>query len=359
MHRTTATRIASVVALVALVSASESCHDSQAAPPDSERVPVRVARAETRPYVHSIDSSGVLSADRTVQLAFKTGGIIAAIYVDEGDNVRKGQKLARLDLGEIRASAQKAKAGLAKAERDVERARALFEDGVATQEQLQDAATAVDVARSNDEIASFNLQHSTIRAPEQGRILRRLAEPGELTGPSRPIFTFGSTRHAWVVRVGVTDRDIVRLRRGDPAKVTFDAFPDEKMQAAVSDLAAAADPLSGTFDVELEIDKTKTALLPGMVAQVRIHAGAPEQLPFIPFAALTEGRGRRAYVFVADEERGRVEKVEVELAAIVDDHVAVAGGVDADSLVVTDGSAYLKDDDAITIVEANAAGATP
>jgi RND family efflux transporter MFP subunit len=161
-----------------------------------------------------------------------------------------------------------------------------------------------------------------------------------------------------VIRVGVTDRDIVRLRRGDTATVTFDAHPGEPIDARVADLAAAANPKSGTFDVELELEiaDTEKQLLAGMVARVEIKAGPSQRLPVVPFAALTEGRGDRAFVFVADEAEERAHRVEISLAAVVGTDVVVAGGLEAGSLVVLDGSAYLQDQDAIEITGVVGAG---
>jgi RND family efflux transporter MFP subunit len=337
--------------------ALDGCADaSKALNIDEQRIPVRVTRVATREYVHTITGSGLVVADRTVQLAFKTGGIIAALAANEGDKVGKGQLLARLDLAENRASAQMSEAALAKARRDAERTRALFDDGVATEEQLQDATTALEVARSNREIAVFNLKHSTIRAPDNGRIQRRLAEKGELIAPGQPVYVFGCTSRAWMVRIGVSDRDIVLLREGAPATVVLDAHPGHELAATVSELAAAADPASGTFEVELELAATDLTLLPGMVARLRIEARDRRQVPFIPFSAVTEGHGRKAHIFVADETSKRARRVEIEVLAIVGGEVAVAGGIDAHSLVVTEGSAYLQDADAIRIVSAASTG---
>ncbi|MBN1961342.1 MAG: efflux RND transporter periplasmic adaptor subunit [Deltaproteobacteria bacterium] len=341
----------SVLALLLTIILMPSCSSSvQADETKSSGVPVRVQQAVNKDYVQTIVGSGVVEADHTINLSFKTGGVIAKLKVKEGDTVVKGQILGQLDLAEISSSAQMAAAGLAKAERDLKRVQALYNDGVATIEQLQDATTNLEVMRSKNDIAIFNLQHSTIRAPSNGRILRRLAEVGELTSPGRPIFIFGATGRAFFVRVAVTDRDIVALSLGDKAEVFLDAYPLQQFFATISELAAAADPVSGTFAVELEMQASDVTLLQGMIARVSIKTKTVQHLPFIPFEALTEGNGKQAYVFIVDKKTDKVHRTQIEIAAIVGNEVVISQGLSAGSLVVTEGSAYLRDQENIKIV---------
>ena len=107
---------------------------------------------------------GKLASKEELKLSFKTGGIISEIFVDEGQTVKKGQVLAKLNLSEIQAQVNQAILGLDKAERDYRRANNLYKDSVVTLEQLQNTTTALDIAKSNVKIAEFNLQFSTIKA---------------------------------------------------------------------------------------------------------------------------------------------------------------------------------------------------
>ncbi|WP_315820589.1 efflux RND transporter periplasmic adaptor subunit [Paraflavitalea speifideaquila] len=117
--------------------------------------------------------SGTIASTSQATLSFKTGGIISKIYVKEGDHVAKGQLLATLDLTEINAQVQQAVQGSEKAQRDVTRARNLYNDTVATLEQLQNATTQQQVAAEGLRIARFNQQYAQIRATENGTILKR------------------------------------------------------------------------------------------------------------------------------------------------------------------------------------------
>jgi RND family efflux transporter MFP subunit len=170
--------------------------------------------------------SGIVTSRSEQRLSFKTGGIIRRIYADEGDQVRAGQLLAELDKTEIDAQVQQTREGLAKAERDLARVQGLFRDSSATLELLQNATTARDVAAETVRIAAFNQKFSEIRAGKSGKIIKKLSNEGELTGPGMPVLVlFETGPEDWVVRVAVSDRDWARLTVGTPASIRLDAWP--------------------------------------------------------------------------------------------------------------------------------------
>jgi RND family efflux transporter MFP subunit len=188
--------------------------------------------------------SGVLASKKEAKLSFKNGGIVAALRADEGQDVRKGQVLAVLDLTEIDAQVAQARNNFEKAQRDRDRVQRLYADSAATLEQMQNATTGFEVASAAFTAARFNREHSVIVAPENGRILRRQVEEGELINPGSSVFLFagGGAGEGWVVRTGIADRDMVKLKIGDRAKMTFDAYPGVSFPAVVTEIAAAADP---------------------------------------------------------------------------------------------------------------------
>ncbi|MCK5823732.1 MAG: efflux RND transporter periplasmic adaptor subunit, partial [Bacteroidales bacterium] len=231
-----------------------------------DKVKIRTTKVIEKEISIPVHCSGKLASKTESKLSFKTGGIISAIFVDEGRKVKKGQVLAKLNLSEIQAQVNQAKLGLNKAERDFKRANNLYIDSVATLEQLQNATTALDIAKSNVKIAEFNLQYSTIKAPLNGKILKRVAEENEIIGTGNPVFLFGSTENDWVVRVNITDKDIFSLNFKDKAEVKFDAYPDIIFTAIVTEIGNSADPYTGTYEVELTLKPTNTKFASGLIA---------------------------------------------------------------------------------------------
>jgi RND family efflux transporter MFP subunit len=310
-------------------------------------VAVELADVQTESVSVPIHGSGMLFSKQQIRLSFKTGGIVEKINAREGQNVRAGQVLAQLDLDEIEAQVEQAQSAFEKAQRDFERIQNLYADSVVTLEQKQNVETQLKVAESNLRIARFNLEYSTIKAPTDGTILKRFVEPDELVGPGTPVFYFGSGREEWLMRIGVADRDIINIQLGDSALVTFDAYPDTEFPAEVTEIAQAADPQNGTFEVEVLLNAKGHRLAAGFVGKVILMPQRQKTLSLIPIAALVDAHGNRAAVYTVDSDSAA--KIPVTIGPIVEKRVVISSGLDSIEHVITTGAAYLKAGDRVSI----------
>lgn len=336
--------------LIGLTMGGLGCTPEADAPAPAPRPPLvetLTVASEALPF--TVYTSGRLASKAEVRLSFKVGGLVGRMLVDEGQAVQDGQLLAQLDLLEIRAQGQQAKSTYDKARRDLERTEALRADKVATLEQVQDAQTALELAQSRWDMAQFNLRHASIYAPSAGTILKRFAETGELAAPGAPMLLFGTTGRDWVLRVGVTDREVVRLRLGDPASVLFDAYPGRTFAAQVTEIAGAADPLSGTYEVELRVDAAGAKLLSGFVASVTLTPAQTETLFPVPPDAVLGADGSAGFVYVLSGDR-TVVRVPVQIGRLMDNAVGIRSGLEAGQRVVTTGAAYLKEGMTVRVV---------
>ena len=337
---------ASRAVLVLLVVTSCRSSDARDAAPPTP-IGVRTAPVVLAALEEPAVGAGVIAAHDEFPLAFKIGGVVAGVYVREGDAVRAGQTLAQLDLREIDAQVTRARSAVAKAERDHARVRALHADSLAPLAQLQDAATALELARADLQTASVNRRYATVVAPSAGRVLRRSAEPGQTLAAGAPVVVVGGTTGGTVLRVGLPDRDVVRVRIGNPATVTLDAFPGRVLTGRVRQIAGAATAGTGTYAVEIALDDA-TGLSVGLIGSASITAAGRGTLPTIPVDALLEADGDRATVFVVSGDRARRRAVRV--ATIRGDRVAVREGLDDASRVVVTGAPYLSDGAAVKVL---------
>lgn len=326
------------------------CQKKSDAGADRQAVPVRTAAVSTQRLSEPVRTSGILSSSAVMKLSFKTGGPIDKIYVEEGQKVRKGKLLASLKLDEIRAYAEQAKSGYDKAQRDFTRAQNLYRDNAVSLELIQDAETGLSVAKSNLDIAEFNLAHSTVTAPSDGRILKRLAEENEIIGPGYPAFVFGTEGSRWVVKVGLTDRDAVRLSVGDSASVFLGAFPNRRFSASVRTISGAPDSQSGLFEAELDIQNNSEAMTNGLMAEAEIYPSQKKEYRVIPFEALADVRDVRAIVYTVTPEL-TARRIPVTVGFLADDWVAVEKGLEETEHVVSEGAAYLSDGMSVRIVD--------
>lgn len=313
-------------------------------------VAVRTAPVAREWVTRPVEATGTLHSKDEIELSFKMPGIIARVLVAEGQQVRRGQPLATLDLREIDAQVAAARSAAAKAERDLARAEALYADSVATLAQVQDARTGAEVARSGLQGAAFNRRYATIVAPADGVVLRKLANDGELVSPGAPVLVLGSSERGQVVRVGVADRDAVRLKPGDAATVRFDAFPGEELAGAVREVAPGADPRTGTYQVEIAVAHGGRTLASGLVGRVAIRPAAGTEMALVPIQSILEADGDTATVYTLSGDGKKARRVPVSVAFIQGERVAVSGGLDGVGAVVTDGAAYLGDGAAVKVV---------
>jgi RND family efflux transporter MFP subunit len=315
-----------------------------------EVVKVRTIVAAIQQVSIPVHSTGYLTSDQEIKLSFKTGGIIANINVREGDKVKKGKLLASLNLSEINAQAKMAVNGYDKALRDFNRAQNLYRDSVATLEQYQNASTALSVAKSNLDIAKYNQAHSTITAPEDGTILKLLYKENELVAPGYPVILFGSTGKSWKIRSGFPDREIVRIIRGDSAKVVLDAWPEIPFKGVVTQVAEISNPMTGTYETEISVNDNGYRFASGFVASVDIYPLRTDSLLTVPVQSLIEADGRSAYVFGISSD-GRARKIKVEILTLVGSSAAVKGITGGLTEIVSEGAPYLRDGVKVEVVK--------
>ena len=338
-------------AFVLLVAAASCGRIAQGAlPHETPAVPIRVETVNPEGAV-TITASGTLGAKDEVPLAFKVGGVVLRVNVDEGAQVHAGDVLAELDLREIDAAVAKANAGAEKAGRDAARVERLYHDSVATLAQWQDVQTVRDVAQADLRSAQMNRDYAVITAPADGVVLQRLVNGGAQIAAGSKVLVLGSAARGAVFRAGLADRDAVRVRVGNSAVATFDALPGREFHGRVRQIGADADPHTGTYAVEVALDDV-AGLPNGLMGRARIGAAATASsnagAVAIPAEALVEGDGTVGIVFGVDSAKHVAIRHRVTLVGVDGDRVLVRGLVGVGA-VVTTGAAWLKDSTRVEI----------
>jgi RND family efflux transporter MFP subunit len=332
--------------IVALLTGC-SAHGSAPPPP---LTPVRMERAGSGPSAPPIRTQGVVANKDEMRLSFKVGGIIQAIYVEEGMSVQKGQRLAQIEPAEINAEVEQVRARNEKAQRDLARGERLYADQVVSLEQLEDLRTQARAAAAQLASVEFNRGYATIVAPQAGVVLRKLLQERELVPAGQAVLTLGAHDRGYVIRAALADREVVQLALGDAAQIRLDAYPDRVIGGTLTEIANAADERSGLFPVEVRVDAPPVRLASGLVAKLELMPAAARtrRLTTVPIGAVVEASGNRASVFVLDGERAR--RREVRVAFIDATTVALSSGLAPGEPVVTDGSLYLTDGEHVEIV---------
>ncbi len=156
------------------------------------------------------------------------------------------------------------------------------------------------------------------------------------------------------MRVGLADRDVVRVEAGAPAQVTFDAFPGRAFAGKVTRIGAAANRTTGTFEVEIEVQPQGARFARGLVAKVELPLSplpdAASSATVVPITALVDADGQRATVYVLDREQNVARRKEVTLGPLLGEQVIVTAGLVTGEPVITDGAAWLTDGRSVRVV---------
>ena len=312
--------------------------------------PVRTDVSTSGPAMPSINTNGVVATKDEMRLSFKMGGVVKRIAVQEGQEVRKGQLLAEIELTEVNSQLEQSRQMAAKAQRDLARGERLYADQVISLEQLQDLRTQASMAGAGLKSMQFNRGYAVINAPHDGVVLRKLVQQSELVPAGQTVLLLGARDRGYVVRLGLADREIVQLKLGDAAEIRMDAFPGGSFSGKVSEISSAADDKTGMFPAEVRFDGAQLSLASGLVAKVTLlpASASAGTLTYVPVAAIVAGDANTASVFVIEGDH--VRRRPVRIAFMQNTQVALAEGLKPGEVLVTDGALYLGDHEKVHVV---------
>lgn len=332
-------------------------------PPD-----VRTVTLERRDIVSTLAVVGRVRAPARAGLGAAVAGTVTQVRAAEGDRVAAGDVVVVLENREALAAVAQAEAALAEvaegtaeavaqaereaeqAQRDLERIRAVFEQGGLTRQRLEQAEqraadavgrlrslragtsggegaepAAVARARATLEAARARLATTRIRAPTGGTILSRAVEPGDAVTPGRILVEMAVDGPLELV-ANPGEEHLAQLAVGARATASADAFPERVFGASVALIGPAVDPTQGTVEVRLAIPDPPEYLRPEMTVSVNIDTGRRSGAHVLPEAAV-QGLGTDA-PWVALVERGRLVRREVEVGLRAGGHIEILSGVD-------------------------------
>jgi RND family efflux transporter MFP subunit len=245
-------------------------------------------------------------AEEHVELATRASGIVRRVTVDVGSRVRAGQLLVALESGDVGAGIAGARAGATQARRYFDRIVALEADGAATPQELDVARAGLAMAQAEVQRAEAQFAYVNLSAPFAGVVTERRVDPGDLVVPGQPALTLVSTG-GLVVRADLPGERASQVGAGDPVTIVL---PDgSRLPAEVTRVVPALEGASRRFRVEVALDSPPAAvgLVPGMFARLEIEGGGLET-SWMPADAVVR-RGQLTGVFVVESDTLRLRWV--------------------------------------------------
>lgn len=299
-----------------------------------EEVPVNVFRVARGTFQDTLSAMGTVKGGSEIELRFQVPGMIKSFNFREGDKVRKGEIIARLDQGDALLK-------LKQAQIELEEYEKLYSIGAIVRSKVEQARLAA-------RLASSEFEKTYLRAVKDGIIGDKNVEVGEFITPNVKVATLVNLENV-VVELGIIEKEIDRIFLGQKVTVNVDTYPGIDFTGIVSNISPLIAGKSKTLSVKANLDNPGGLLLPGMFARIKISIFEKEEALIIPSDSLDRSTGEFRVFVVGENNVAYAQPVEV--AYLSSDYAQIAGGLDVDELVVVEKPESLTDGKRVRIIE--------
>jgi len=318
-------------------------------------VPVEVQSLRRAAMLAVYSGTAPIEAHEEAEVVAKVGGEVRQIFVEEGDVVKAGQVLARLDGDRLRLDVAQTEANLRKLERDYNRQLELSQKGLVAKGTAENAKFDLDALRAAYDSGRLELSYTEIRAPIDGVVSARYIKLGNTIAQNAPTFRV-TDLDPLVAYVHIPEKEFRKLAPQQTAEIVVDALGGDRFAGAISRISPTVDPKTGTFRARVEVPDPSRRLKPGMFGRVNIVYERREDALQLPRAAIVDADGEQS-VFVVEDGKAAQRPVRTGLAS--NGWVEVVEGLDGTEKVVVVGQGGLKTGTVVKVVDANTPAAGP
>ena len=345
--------LAAVILLIVLISVLVIMKPAEKPlPPASESVvPVSVLQVQLTNTEDVVFLPAMIEARVDAVQSAEKAGRIAAIHVDRGDRVGKGQLLLQIDDRIWQANLKQAVVAADDAEKNYERVKKLMETGALSQSEYDSAEKAYIQTASMAEEARINIEQCRVESPIDGIVNDRFIETGEYVQPGTPLFQIIDQATVRVI-LQIPEKDIYAVHIGDRIRFTLQPLPERSFEGEVTFVAVQADGRNNAFRTEITVDNPEGLLRPGMIAEVAFRRGVNENMVSLPMSAVLPSKGEH---IVYLEKDGRAVRRKVQIESIARTHALISHGLDDGDIVIIDGNRTLSDGQPVSKVQPESA----
>jgi RND family efflux transporter MFP subunit len=315
----------------------------------SQVTPVAALEVRPRDLTRTVSVTGPIEPIRSIAVNAMTAGTVRRVLVQEGDRVRAGQLLAELDGREVSAQLQRAEALLARADADYQRAQELRARELNSDVELEAARSAFATARADAELWRTRLDFTRITAPTSGVVTTKHIESGGGVSSNEAMFVIADDSQ-FVVRVRVSEMDVVKLTTGRTVDVHLDAYPGMRIEGRIRRIFPSADAASRLVPVEVALGRAPRGVSPrpGFLARIEFPIEQRAAVMAVPTASVGVSDGA-SFVYLIDADTLVIRPVETGMTA--SGWVEVTSGLVGGDRVVSSGHANLRPGAAVRVSE--------
>ncbi len=311
-----------------------------------ERVPVEVLPVSRGDISNYILLSSNLETEVMADVYSRVQGIVEEIYKEEGQYIKKGEVLLKLEAKEYELSVRKAQIDYEQQLSNYKRLEVMHSKSLLSDEEFEKARFALDASQVQLDEAKLNLSYTEVRSPISGRVGERLAKIGKRIQPTDKLFSVVDNSQVIAV-VYVPEKSLNQLKIGQKAVVTSDNLAGKEFNAWIKRISPVVDPSSGTFKVTVGVRNSGNQLRPGMFVNVHIVLDTHKNVVLIPKSAIVyENEDKNVFV-VRDSV---AHKVRLQVGYEDNEKVESLKGIEAGENIIVVGQAGMKDRTPVNVV---------
>jgi len=314
-------------------------------PKEPESVPVEVVTAASQSINASYAGTANLEAPNEAQVVAKSSGVMVAQLAEEGDTVRQGQVLARIDPARAQLEVQRSQATVNKLSNNYARAQELRKQNLISAEAHDQIRFDLESAKAGLNLARLELSYTNVTAPISGVIAQRMVKQGNLVTLNAPVFRIVNTQYLEAV-MNVPERELALIKAGMPVRMIVDAVPGQVFEGRVDRVSPVMEAGSGTCRVTCAFDGKQT-LRPGMFGRFEIIYDRRENVLTIPRTAMLEDETDPAVYVV---RAGKAVRAPIKLGYSNGEIAEVVSGLKTGDRIITAGKVSVRDGGGVTVI---------
>jgi len=311
-------------------------------------IPVQTVTVSSRTISQGLVATGEFKGWEEVTLVAESQGSIQYLGVEEGQKIRKGQIIAKIDAVSLNSQLSSSRSAYAKAEKDVARYERLEKVGAVSQSALEDTRIQLENAQANIAQIQQQLGFTVVRSPIDGIVNSLMVEETSFVMPGNEI--------AEIVQIDrlkiegkVSQNNLSKIKEGQGVTIKTDVFPLKTFEGKVSNISVKADA-SRKFKVTIMVNNTDLKLRAGLFAEVNFDAikTSEQEATMIPRKAIV-GSLQYPSVYIIENDTAQLKKIEV--GSVVDGDVVVLSGLNGGEQVVTKGIINLTNNTLVSVAK--------
>lgn len=340
------TLFASLLAIIVLAACSGE-EETQSTTEEELIKSVNITTETVQPstFASYVRVVGTVETSNDILISAEVSGKITSYNVEEGDQVKKGQTIVKIDDSKLKQEKVRLEAITSQAKENYERLKKVYEeDGIGSEIDYLNARFAFEQSNSALESIKIDLANTSIKAPFNGTIESKMINVGEMVNLGMPVVRIIGTDD-YIISAGVPARYSDVIRTGDDVNIWFDTQISDTLNGKISFAASSINPQNRTFRIEVELPKKANQYKVDLIANMRLKTNQQEGVVVISEEFIySKENGYVVYVLEQDESGNNVAKErKISLGLSYKTEVIIESGLEIGDKLITLGSAFLDD----------------